>query len=178
MTVIRPVFLLILLMWAMQGINVMLDYSLNDYFGLYPRRAIGIPGIMTSTFLHGSFDHLIANSTPLAILGLIKAGVLRSRFWLSTGIIIVISGGLLWIFGRPNSVHVGASGLVFGYFGLLIALGLFERSFGAVLGALAAIALYGGLVWGIFGGANVSWEGHLLGIVAGVVTAVIIARRK
>ena len=176
--IVRPVLLLLVLIWIVHGINVAFQYNLNSYFGLYPRRAIGIPGIITSTFLHGSFQHILANSTPLAALGLITAVVLRSRFWIATFLVIIIGGGTLWLFGRPNSVHVGASGLIFGYFGLLITLGIFERSIGAVLGALAAIGLYGGLVWGVFGGANVSWEGHLLGAIAGALTAIIIAKRK
>ncbi len=176
--IIRPVFFLLILIWIVHGFNVALQYNLNSYFGLYPRRAIGIPGIVTSTFLHGSFPHILANTTPLAALGLITAGVLRSRFWMATFLVIILGGGMLWLFGRPNSVHVGASGLIFGYFGLLICLGIFERSLGAVLGALAAIGLYGGMIWGIFGGANVSWEGHVLGAIAGALTAIIIAKRN
>ena len=176
--VVRPVFLLLLIIWIVQIANAFMAYQLNDYFGLYPRKALGIPGIPLSTFLHGSFEQATANSLPILILGLIKSSVLQRRFWISTLLIILIGGGLLWLLGRPNSVHVGASGLVFGYFGFLVTLGMIERSFASILGALAAVALYGGLIWGIFGGSNVSWEGHLLGILAGVLTALIIARRS
>ena len=91
---------------------------------------------------------------------------------MSVSIFVILCGGAaLWLFGRV-SYHVGASGLIFGYFGYLVARGWYERSTWAILAALLTLFLYGGLVWGVLPGrAFISWEGHLFGMLAGVLAA-------
>ncbi len=102
----------------------------------------------------------------------------KARFWSVTIGVIVISGILVWIFAR-GAHHVGASGLVFGYFGALLAAAYFERSIMAVGIAVITVALYGGLVWGILPTRSyISFEGHLFGLIAGVVITWISARRE
>ncbi len=177
--IFRPVFILILIIWGVHILNFTLSYRMNGWFGLYPRQSIGLPGIALSPFLHGNFNHIIANSAPLIILSSIAMAVDRTRWLKATIIIILLAGLLLWMFGRSHTVVVGASGLVFGYFGYLVALAFADRSAKAAIGAVAAIALYGGMIWGILPDRpQVSWEGHLFGVIAGIVSAFILRRRK
>ncbi len=177
--IFRPVFIMVVIIWMIHILNFAMSYRFNAWFGLYPRQSIGLPGIILSPFLHGNFGHIIANSAPLIILSSIAIAVDRTRWLKATFIIILLAGSLLWIFGRSNTVVVGASGLVFGYFGYLVALAFADRSAKAAIGAIAAIALYGGMIWGILPDKpQISWEGHLLGVVAGIVTAIILRQRK
>jgi len=102
------------------------------------------------------------------------------RDFMGATLIVMLAGGLgVWLFGQSNSVHVGASGLVFGYFGFLVACAWIERSPGSIVLALIVIALYGGLIWGVrpFQG-QVSWLGHLFGLLGGVAAARLLARRQ
>ena len=100
------------------------------------------------------------------------------RVFLQTSTIIVLVGGaLLWLFGR-NAAHVGASVLIFGYFGYLVALGWYDRNIESFIVAVITILLYGGLVWGILPSAGqVSWEGHLFGLIAGIIAARLTTNR-
>ena len=174
--------LLILLaaaMWVAQVVNLFMGYGLNEY-GVVPRTIPGLRGIPLGPFLHGGFGHLISNTLPLLVLGGLVAARGRANFAGVTAFIVFVGGLGLWCIGRPwpwqdieRLVHVGASGLVFGYFGYLVARGWYERSILSILVALAVIAVFG---WGIlFGllptGGFVSWEGHLCGLLAGALIA-------
>jgi membrane associated rhomboid family serine protease len=131
----------------------------------------GLAGIPLSPFLHGSFAHLSLNTLPLVTLGslLILQG---KRLFLSVSLwIILLSGAALWLLGR-SAYHVGASSVLFGYFGYLVARGWYERSISALLVALLTLVLYGSIVWGVLPTrAYISWEGHLFGLLAGVLVA-------
>lgn len=168
---LAPVFILLMAIWAVQIVNFLLGYRLNLWFGLEPRDLGGLIGIPAAPFLHGGFRHTIANTIPLLILGGMTVMVTPKRF-VSASVIIVLGGGLaVWLLARGGPrIHVGASGLVFGYFGFLIALGVIERSLVAILGALVAVVLYGGMIFGVLPsvGGRVSWESHLFGFLAGV----------
>ena len=174
--------LLILLaaaMWVTQVVNLFMGYGLNEY-GVAPRTIPGLRGIPLGPFLHGGFGHLISNTLPLLVLGGLVAARGRANFAGVTAFIVFVGGLGLWCIGRPwpwqdieRLVHVGASGLVFGYFGYLVARGWYERSILSILVALAVIVVFG---WGIlFGllptGGFVSWEGHLCGLLAGALIA-------
>jgi len=113
--------------------------------GLLPRTLTGLAGIPLSPFLHGSFAHLILNTVPLVILG----ALWPSRYPdLSHRVVLdhPLSGAALWLLGR-SAYHVGASSVIFGYFGYLVARGWYERSVTALLVALLTLGLYGGIVW-------------------------------
>lgn len=158
-----------------------LSYALplTEWFGLEPRRIGGLPGVAAMPFLHGGWGHLLANTPALLILLALLAGS-RARSWLVVAWIVILSGGLLWLFGR-SAVHIGASGLVFGLITFLIAAGWFERRLLAVLAAVVTAVLFGGvLLTGVLptAGANVSWDGHLCGAVAGVLTAYALTGRR
>ncbi len=167
------------ILWVVQIVNIFLDYSLNQY-GLAPRTIEGLRGIPLSPFLHGGFGHLISNTFPLLILGGLVAARGQANFVGVTLFIVFIGGLAVWCVGRPwpwdnlqHVVHVGASGLVFGYFGYLVARGWYEHSFLAIIVALLVILVFGtGIFLGLVPTAPyISWEGHLCGLVAGVLIA-------
>ena len=140
-------------------------------WGILPRTEIGLTGIPLSPFLHDSFNHVLSNTVPFLILGGLVA-LRGSQKLIGVSLFIIVVGGAgVWLIGRP-AIHVGASGLVFGYFGYLVAAGWYDRKLGTILVAFAVIVLYGGLVVGVLPTVGfVSWEAHLLGLVAGVLAA-------
>ena len=166
------------LLWSIECVNALLDHRLNRW-GILPRTLAGLWGIPLSPFLHGSFTHLILNTVPLVTLGGFVA-FYGARIFLAVSLwIILLSGGALWLLGR-SAYHVGASSVLFGYFGYLVARGWYERSVTALLVALLTLVLYGGMVWGILPTRSyISWEGHLFGLLAGVLVArLAIPRRR
>lgn len=176
---LRPIFTLLIVIWIAQLLNFVLGEELNQWFGLEPRDFGGLIGIPAAPFLHDGFGHLIANTVPLVVLGGMAAMASPKRFMESTIIIVLLGGLLVWLLARGgNRVHVGASGLVFGYLGYVVALGVFERSLRAIAMAVLAGLLYGGLVWGVLPDQRVSWESHLFGAMAGAAAAWILTRDK
>jgi membrane associated rhomboid family serine protease len=160
-------------MWAMEIIDLLPGTSF-DRWGVRPRTVRGLFGIAFAPFLHVSFRHLIANTIPFAVLGAaIALGGVRQIAEV-TVIITVVSGLGIWVFGASNSVHLGASGLVFGYLTYLVARGLIARNVWWILGGLFVMAFYGSLLWGLLPTPRVSWLGHLFGAVGGVLGAWIL----
>jgi len=161
----------------------LIDYGLNANLdaagGIIPRRIEGIDGVFFSPLLHHGFNHLYSNSVPLILLGtfVLASGV--KRFIWSTLVIVLVSGFGVWFTGSPNTIVVGASGVVFGYFGLLLVRGIVERSwwnFGVVL--LVAL-LYGWQLVGVLPTDEpISWQGHLFGLLGGMVAAVLFRRPR
>ena len=151
--------------------TLLFDYRLSEY-GVVPRTVDGLIGIPLMPFLHGSFDHLVVNTLPTVVLGGLVAIHGSRKFLTATVFITLVGGGALWVVGR-TAVHVGASGLVFGFFGYLIARAWYTRSLVAVLIAVVVAVVYGGILLGVlpFFQEGVSWEGHLTGLVAGVLAA-------
>jgi membrane associated rhomboid family serine protease len=158
------------LLWSIECINALLNHRLNRW-GILPRTFTGLVGIPLSPFLHGSFVHLILNTVPLVTLGSFVA-FYGTRIFLTVSLwIILLSGTALWLLGR-SAYHVGASSVLFGYFGYLVARGWYERSVTALLVALLTLVLYGSIVWGVLPTRSyISWEGHLFGLLAGVLVA-------
>ena len=173
---LKSVCILVALMWLVELVNTLVGHRLND-FGIYPRSSQGLIGVLLWPFLHGGLGHLIMNTTPLLFMGFFVS--LRGPFVLFlTSLIVVVVGGLLvWVFGR-SAIHIGASGLVFGYFGFLVAVGLYERSISALVIASGTLFYYGGMIVGVVPTDSfVSWEGHLFGLLAGILAARILAKR-
>lgn len=145
-----------------------------DQHGIRPRRLDGVDGIAWAPFLHGGFAHLIANTVPFALLGgAIALGALK-RFVLVTLIVAVVGGVGTWLTGPANSVHIGASGLVFGYLTYLLTRGLFARNVLYILGGIVVFMVYGGVLWGVLPSPGISWQGHLFGAIGGVVAAYVL----
>lgn len=161
-------------LWAIQVVNLLSGYKLNSW-GIYPRELSGLGGILFAPFLHAGFYHLISNSVPLLILlALVYMSGVRALVWVSiTGILF---GGLgVWVFGS-SGYHVGASGLIFAFWGYLIADAWFRRSVKSILISVITLLLYGGLLFSLFSyRPYVSFSSHLFGLLAGVVTARLLA---
>ena len=158
-------------------LNGLFDHSLNAY-GIVPRTTNGLIGIPFSPFLHGSLLHVQSNAVGLLALGTLAVIRSGSRFPWVCLIIILVGGAGVWLMARQAS-HVGASGLVFGLFGYLLAKGVLDRS---ILSALVAAVVAGVFGWVMLTGivptqTYVSWEGHLCGLAAGVVAAIITRER-
>lgn len=170
---------LIALLWGQEVADQFLFGTRLDGYGIVPRQAGSFWHVFTAPFLHDGFAHLIANTVPLAVLAFMTAVRSVSRFLVATFLIVLIGGGLVWLFGRGGSVHLGASELVFGYLAYLLGVGWWERTPVAVVVAVIAFALYGGVLWGVLpGNPAVSWEAHLFGFVGGLVAAAALHRRR
>jgi membrane associated rhomboid family serine protease len=165
------------LMWGLEILDVFLRGTLN-YYGIIPRTSIGLRGIFFAPFLHSGFEHLISNTIPFVTLGwfVMLRGV--SEFLKVSAIAAIASGVGVWIFGS-SGLHIGASGVIFGYFGFLLARAYFERSALSIALALTVGLLYGGMIWGVLPTAmRISWEGHLFGFVGGFFAARHLSRRR
>lgn len=161
-------------LWAVQALNWALDYPLNVAFGLIPRHVTGLDGILAMPFLHGSFEHLISNTPPLLLMGALLAATATRALIAVNAIIVLLGGAFVWLFGS-NAVHIGASGLVFGWFGFLVTRGLVDRSLITLGTALLVGLVYGSIIWGVLPGQpGVSWEAHLFGALAGLIAAIAI----
>lgn len=171
-----PIIVLIALCWGVFVVNnLLLHMQLNQY-GIIPRRIGSLPGIVFAPFLHGSYKHLAANSLPLLILGAIICARSKGEFIVVSVCGILFGGGLTWLFAR-HAAHIGASGLVFCYFGYLSSLAYFRRSMGTLLLSVICIVAYGGMIRGILPtSAAVSWEGHLAGLLTGIGAGWFMAR--
>ncbi|HAP70733.1 MAG TPA: rhomboid family intramembrane serine protease, partial [Flavobacteriales bacterium] len=142
-------------------------------WGIFPRKVSGLLGILTFPFIHGDWKHLFNNSSALLVLGSMlyffyREVASRSLFW-----IYLLSGVWLWVGGRAN-IHIGASGVVYGLFGFLFVSGLLRKHLKLMALSMLVVFLYGSLVWGIFPvDETISYEGHLLGLFAGVIVALV-----
>ena len=166
----------VVIVWVVALVNLFLGYRL-DAWGLYPRSVRGLVGIFLSPFLHYGLRHVLANTIPFVVLGslVILRGI--EEFLELTLFIIVVGGAAVWLLGRP-AYHVGASGLIMGYFGFLVARGWYERSFVSTIIAVFVIVFYGGAIWSVLPGAwRVSWEMHLFGLISGVLAARLLTAR-
>lgn len=160
------------LLWAIELLDLYLFNGWLDQFGIRPRHLIGLRGIVFAPLLHHGMGHLLANTVPLFTLGWLIMLRETSDFFVVSAITLVVSGIGTWIFGSPNSIHVGASGLIFGYFGFLLSRGYFERSMSSIALSVVAIVFYGSLIWGVLPTDDtVSWQGHLFGFIGGVISA-------
>ena len=174
-----PVVALVGIMWAAEFIDWILPWS-ADELGILSRSLRGLLGIPLSPFLHDGFSHLAANTVPLLVLGLLVSWRAGRSFWPVVLTIVLVGGLGVWLLGSSNVVTIGASGLVFGFLTYLIAAGVITRHWGDVLIGVVVLLLYGGLLWGalpFFVAPGVSWLGHLCGAAAGVLAALLFARR-
>jgi membrane associated rhomboid family serine protease len=170
---------LVALLWIIEAIDWLLPmWALNQY-GIKPQTEIGLRGIFLAPFLHGNFAHLAANTAPLVVFGwlILLAGV--GDFLFVSGVTMVVSGLGTWLIGASGSVHIGASGVIFGYFGFLLLRGLFERSPMSIIVSLIVGFVYGSFIWGVLPNQpGISWEGHLFGFLGGVLAAQILGNRR
>lgn len=174
---IRPVIAMCGVMWATEIVDIPLDGRLDE-FGIRPRQLNGLDGIVFAPFLHGGFGHLIANTLPFLVLGAVIALGSVRRFAKVTVIVALISGLGVWLTGPENTIHIGASGLVFGYLLYLMSRGFFARKISYLLGGLLVTMIYGGILWGLLPTPGISWQGHLFGAIGGVAAAWILHAQR
>ena len=166
------------IIWILEIVDLLWGGRLNAY-GIRPRSIIGLRGILFAPFLHRDFGHLIANTIPFLTLGWLILLRETRDFFVVTVVTMLISGLGVWLFGAPYTIHIGASGVIFGYLGFLLLRGYFERSVVSILLSLIVGFLYGGVIWGVLPSQpGISWEGHLFGFLGGVLAARLLARRK
>lgn len=164
--IILGVFLAIF--WGLELIDQVLLHQALDKYGIRPRTGEGLIGIFFAPFLHVGFAHVTSNSVPFLVMGWLLLIRGTGQFFLVVGLVTVMEGMGVWLIGASNSVHLGASGVVFGFFGFLLVAGILERSLKSILSALIVGFAYGGIVWGVLPTQRgVSWEGHLFGMLSG-----------
>ncbi|WP_088332389.1 rhomboid family intramembrane serine protease [Lacimicrobium sp. SS2-24] len=162
---------------VIEVINLFTGRSLNQ-LGLLPREVQALPGILTAPFLHGSLAHFISNMLVLPLFAFLMLEYGHKRAFFVHLWIIVMSGLMVWLFGR-YALHIGASGLIYGQFGFLLLAGFYHRHLIKILISLGVGAIYGSMIFGVFPSRPfISWEYHLFGFVAGVLAAHYFNGRK
>lgn len=170
----RWVLVFLAAIWVVAVVNLITGHALNGWFGLQPRAFGGLDGILLMPLLHGSLSHTMANSVPVLVLGGALAATAPRSALTATLLILLLGGTAVWVFGK-DATHVGASGLIFGWFGFLVARGAVERRLLPLLVAVAVAVFYGTMIWGVLPGQpGVSWESHLFGALAGVIAAFVL----
>lgn len=164
--------------WAALAANAITGGALLQY-GIIPRTVVGLRGILFAPFLHGSVSHLVANTIPFVLLGWLVM-LKGARTFIGVTLASMLGSGLAaWLLGAPGSVHIGASGVIFGYLGFLMLNGWFTRSLGNIALSIGITALWGGVVFGVLPGQpGISWQAHLGGFLGGIWAARAVARRE
>jgi membrane associated rhomboid family serine protease len=160
------------LIWILQVLNWADGYRLDAEYGILPHNAGRLPEIFTAPFLHVSWQHIEGNTLPLFVLGVLAAYRGIRKFLLLTLIVAVTSGLAVWLFQSGNTLTVGASGLIFGYFGYVVIRGFFDRNLLDIgIGIVAGVLYWTILQVAIPGTPGISWIDHIGGLVGGVVAA-------
>ncbi len=162
--------------WAVYFLDLILPL---EKLGLIPRDSGGLFGIVAMTFLHGSYQHLMSNTVPLIALLALLAGS-RADSKKVVAIIMLLGGALLWLFGRGDYVHIGASLLVFGLAVFLVVSGIIEKRTVPMIISVVVALVYGtSLLSGIMPWQQgISWDGHLMGGIAGGITAWLLIQKR
>ena len=175
---IKWILVFVGLLWAIEIVDFVLLGSL-DSLGVHPGTREGLAGIFFAPFLHGGFGHLGANTSALIPLTfLVSLRGRREMIW-STLAIVMVSGLGTWAIAPSGTVHIGASGLIFGYLGFLLIAGFMARDKAWIVVSILTGAVYGGALWGVFPQQDgVSWQMHLFGFIGGVLAAYHFVRRS
>jgi len=165
-------------MWLSEIVDSAAGHRLDQY-GIEPRDDDGLIGIPAAPFLHAGFGHLISNTVPLVTMGIAIAFAGARRVVAVTAIVALVSGLGTWLVAPDGTVHIGASGVVFGYATYLLSRGAFNRNLlELAIGVLVAVVWGGALLGGLLPEEGISWQGHLFGAVGGIVAARLLARSR
>jgi membrane associated rhomboid family serine protease len=175
---LKLVAAMIAVMWVTEVIDLAAGQRLDD-FGIHPRDVGGLPEILSAPFLHVGFGHLLSNTIPFAVMGAAIAFGGLVRVALVTLVVAVVSGLGVWLVAPSNEVHLGASGVVFGYATYLVTRGILSRRLMEIAVGVAVVAIFGiGLLQGLLPQERISWQAHLFGAIGGVVAAYLLAGRR
>lgn len=165
-------------MWGLEIADTVANNSLDQY-GIEPREVDGLVGVVAAPFLHADFGHLIGNTVPFVLMGVLIALSGAVRVIAVTAIVALVSGLGTWLIAPDNTNHIGASGVVFGYATYLIARGFYNRSMVEIAVGLVVVALFGtALLGGLAPQDGISWQGHLFGAIGGVVAARLLMKDR
>lgn len=175
---VQAALLVVALVWAVFFLNAVFPVDFRRY-GVVPRQADGLWGIILAPFLHGSLNHLVANSGPLFALLAVSLSFSRGITAAALAVIVLIGGFGVWVFGKPHTVHIGASGVIFGLIGFLVFIGIFGRRWKTLVLSLVVFFAYGGVLMTLFiYMPGVSWSSHFWGFAAGVMAAWWLSRSR
>ena len=171
--------LLVVLMWILEFVDWVTPGLELEQFGIIPRSLSGLLGILFAPILHSTWSHLITNTPSFLIFGGLIALNGSAEFWLVTIGCALISGLGVWLVSPTNTITVGASGVIFGYFGYLLLRGFFERKLSSIIISLAIGLCYGSIIFQVFPAERgISWSAHFFGLVGGVLIAQFLGQRK
>lgn len=158
---------ILLAMWTVNIFNWVLGSPLN-ILGIYPRSLFGLVGIIFAPILHGNFNHLFFNTIPFFVLGMFILMLGQNLFIGVTILIAFFQGFLVWLFGRKY-LHIGASGVISGYFGFVLGLAYFNPNMVSLVLAVITLYYFGSIIFGIIPTSElISWESHLAGLISGI----------
>ena len=160
----------VLLIWMVYWFELRFGFRFND-MGIFPRTLSGLRGVFFSPFIHGSLEHLYHNSMPLFILSAALFYFYREMAWNVLGLGLFFSGILTWLIGSP-AFHIGASGLIYVLMSFMLFKGLISKNHHLTALSFLVVFLYGSMLWYVFPvKENMSWEGHLSGLLVGFIFA-------
>jgi membrane associated rhomboid family serine protease len=172
---VKIAFGFVALIWLIDAMQWALDLE-PDPYGIRPRELAGLPGVLFAPLVHSGFAHLVANSPPLVVVGVAMLFLYPNSALRVLPAVYFGPGIVVWVLGR-ESVHLGASGLVYGLVAYVLAAGLLRRDRRAIAASLAVYFMYGSLVWGLLPSQfGVSWETHLAATLIGVAFAIALRR--
>lgn len=159
------------LLWVLEFIDTLL-LNQTDRLGVRPGSSDGLMGVIFAPLLHSGFPHLVNNTVPLLVLGFLIALNGLSRWVAVTVTIWLVSGVGTWLIGSWGSVHIGASGILFGYLVYLVIRGVVSRNPWQILLGVVVFLVYGSVLWGVLpGNEGISWQMHFFGAVGGALAA-------
>jgi membrane associated rhomboid family serine protease len=162
-------------LYLTEAVDTVLDGALDDD-GIRPRSLAGLEGILWAPLLHQGWQHLVANTVPVLVLGFFALAGGVGQFVAVTATIWLVGGLGTWLTGSPG-VHLGASVLIFGWLVFLLSRGFVARNPAQILLAVVLFAVWGGALWGVLPGpVGISWQGHLFGALGGLIAAPMFAR--
>lgn len=174
--------ILVMIMWLVYLFNLKYGWNLEVY-GLKPHSSEGFIGIFSMPFLHENLEHIFSNTVPILVAGGFMFYYFKEWTWAAMAAIWIGTGVFLWFVGKEGTIHIGASGLVYGFVFFLLFSGFLRNNRELSAVALLMVFLYGGIMWGLFPdyirltGQNISWEGHMGGAIMGILMAVLLLKK-
>ena len=166
------------LLWVLEVVDTAAGHRLDGY-GVRPRDDEGLLGVIFAPVLHGGFAHLSANTVPVLVLGFLVLVSGIGRGLAVTAVIWVVAGLGVWLIAPAQSIHLGASSLIFGWLVYLLVRGFWSRRAGELILGLTLFFLYGGLLLGVLPGQpGISWQGHLFGAAGGLLAGMWLSERR